>query len=125
MHACWHITHGPFATVRAAEGQAPRVDAFHTLYTLKLRPVDGQYTGTFAYRAFATGNFIVYLSAPDVPLALHEGHRPVEIIAEKPTSACEGLRLMRGVELTKGVTYTLTLGPTSVAEPRLVIEYLQ
>lgn len=124
-HACWHTTNGPFATVQASPTQQPRVDAFHTWYTVKLRPEGGQSVGTFSYRAFATGRFVAYLSTPDVPLAFSEGQLPVPILGQQASTACPGIRHMVGVELTKGVTYTLQLGPTSLPELNMVIEYLQ
>ncbi|WP_224368402.1 hypothetical protein [Hyalangium versicolor] len=122
VHACWHVDNGPYATVSASESRTPRVDAFHTLYTVNLRPVDGQYTGTFQFKAFGTGDFIVYLSQ-NVPFAVREGDRVIDIIAEKPTTACTGLQHMLGLELTEGVIYTFTLGPTSLDQLRMVTEY--
>lgn len=123
LHACWHVDNGPYGTVTASPDRLPRVDAFHTLYTLNLRQVDGAYTGTFQFKAFATGDFIVYLSQ-NVPFAVHEGEKPVSIIAEQPTQACTGLQHMLGLELTDKVTYTFTVGPTSLPQLRMVTEYL-
>ncbi|MDY7228168.1 hypothetical protein [Hyalangium rubrum] len=121
-HACWHVDNGPYATVTASESRRPRADAFHTLYTLNLRPVDGQYTGTFQFKAFGTGDFIVYLSQ-NVPFAVREGERVVASVAEKPTTACSGLQHMVGLELTESVIYTFTLGPTSLPQLQMVTEY--
>ncbi len=122
-HACWHVDNGPYGAVTASESRQPRVDAFHTLYTVHLRQVNGEYTGTFQFRAFATGDFIVYLSQ-QVPLAVHEGERVVPIAAEKASAACTGLQHMVGIELTDKVTYTFTLGPTSLSQLRMVTEHL-
>lgn len=123
VHACWHVDNGPYGTVTASESREPRVDTFHTLYTVNLRPVGNEYTGRFQFKAFATGAFVVYLSHP-VSLTVHEGERPVPIVAEKPTTACAGLQHMVGLELTDKVTYTFTLGPTSLPQLRMVTEYL-
>jgi predicted small lipoprotein YifL len=123
VHACWHVDNGPYGTVSASTERLPRVDAFHTLYTVNLREVNGGYTGTFQFKAFATGDFIVYLSQ-QVPLAVLEGTRAVPIAAEKPTTACAGLQHMVGLELTDKVTYTFTLGPTPLQQLRMVTEYL-
>jgi hypothetical protein len=123
VHACWHVDNGPYSSVTASADRQPRVDAFHTLYTVTLRPVEGQYTGTFQFKAFATGDFIVYLSQ-QVPLTVREGERVVPIAAEKPTTACAGLQHMVGLELTNRVTYTITLGPTPLQQLRMVTEYL-
>ncbi|WP_224246267.1 hypothetical protein [Hyalangium gracile] len=123
VHACWHVDNGPYATVTASESRMPRADAFHTLYTVNLRPVEGgQYTGTFQFKAFGTGDFIVYLSQ-NVPFAVREGERVVASVAEKPTTACSGLQHMIGLELTERVVYTFTLGPTSLEQLRMVTEY--
>lgn len=121
-HACWHVDNGPYATVTASESRSPRVDAFHTLYTVNLRPVDGGYTGSFQFKAFGTGDFILYLSE-HVPLTVSEGTLPVKILAEKHASVCAGLPHMVGLELTEGVVYTFTLGPTSLSQLRMVTEY--
>ncbi|ADO68820.1 hypothetical protein [Stigmatella aurantiaca] len=121
-HACWHVANGPYASVTASESRMPRVDAFHTLYTVNLRQTAEGSTGTFQFKAFGTGDFIVYLSE-HVPLTVHEGTIPVAVIAEKHTTVCTGLQHMAGLELTEGVTYTFTLGPTSLAQLRMVTEY--
>lgn len=122
-HACWHVDNGPYGTVTASESRTPSVDAFHTLYTVKLRPVGEQYTGTFQFKAFATGDFIVYLSQ-QVPLTVREADQVVSPVGEKATTTCEGLRHMVGLELTDKVTYTFTLGPTSLQQLRMVTEHL-
>jgi hypothetical protein len=122
-HACWHVDNGPYGTVTASPDRTPRVDAFHTLYTVNLRQVGEQYTGTFLFKAFATGDFVVYQSQ-QVPLTVHEGEQLVPIAAEKPTTACSGLQHMIGLELTNKVTYTFTLGPTSLPQLKMVTEFL-
>ncbi|MCE9670885.1 hypothetical protein LY474_24050 [Myxococcus stipitatus] len=127
-HACWHVTHGPFVTVEATTSRAPRVDDFHTYYTVKLRPENGLYVGTFSYKAFASGDFVVYLSTPDVPVTLVETpiQQTVTPAATRPTdNHCAGLQHMVGYELTDRVQYTLTLGPTSHPEVGMVIEHLE
>ncbi|MCK8500769.1 hypothetical protein [Myxococcus fulvus] len=127
-HACWHVESGPFVTVTASTTRDPRVDDFHTYYTVKLREVDGQYTGTFSYKAFASGNFVVYLSTPDVPVTLVETavQKTVTPAGTRPTGDfCSGLKHMVGYELTDRIQYTLTLGPTSLTELGMVIEHLQ
>jgi hypothetical protein len=123
VHACWHVDNGPYGSVTASPDRVPRVDAFHTLYTVNLRQVNGEYTGTFQFKAFATGDFVVYMSQK-VPLTIREGELAVPIAAEKPTTACTGLQHMVGLELTDKVTYTFTLGPTSLQQLRMVTEYL-
>jgi hypothetical protein len=123
VHACWHVDNGPYGTVTASESRLPRVDAFHTLYTVNLLQVSGAYTGTFQFKAFATGDFIVYMSQR-VHLTVREGERVVPIVAEKSTQACEGLQHMVGVELTDKVTYTFTLGPSAPPQLRMVTEFL-
>ncbi|WNG35024.1 hypothetical protein F0U61_16230 [Archangium violaceum] len=125
-HACWHVTNGPFATVTASVERQPRVDAFHTYYTVKLRPENGQYVGTFSFKGYATGNFVAYLSDASVPLSLHEGALLVPQVATSPVPAdiCTGLVHMVGYQLTDQVQYTVTLGPTPLPELGLVIEHL-
>ncbi len=130
-HACWHVTHGPFATVSASLDRQPRVDAFHTHYTLKLRPEGSQYVGTFQFKAYATGDFIAYLSDASIPFTVREGTRVVEPLATAPIppalrdGVCAGeLVHMVGYELTDKVPYTVTLGPTPLSEAGLVIEHL-
>jgi len=131
-HACWHVAHGPYATVTASEDRQPRVDAFHTHYTVKLRPEGNQYVGTFQFKAYATGNFIAYLSDASVPLTVHEvgkGVVPVADTAPIPPDIRDGvcaggLVHMVGYELTDKVPYTVTLGPTSLSQLALVIEHL-
>ncbi len=126
-HACWHVSHGPYVTVTASTTRLPRVDDFHTYYTVKLRPENGRYVGTFSYKAFATGNFVVYLGSPDMPVTLVETATgtPVPPAGTRPTDDhCEGLKHMVGYELTDRVQYTLTLGPTALPEVGLVIEHL-
>ncbi|XXF78764.1 hypothetical protein P2318_03115 [Myxococcaceae bacterium GXIMD 01537] len=126
-HACWHVSNGPFGAATASTAPPPPVDAFHTYYTLTLRPEGSQYTGTFSYRAFATGNFVVYLTH-DVPVRLNEGALLVEPRATAPVSApsCQGdLKHMVGYELTDRVAYTLTIGPASVPQVGLVVEHLE
>lgn len=126
-HACWHVTNGPFVTVTASTTRNPRVDDFHTYYTVKLRPEGGQYVGTFSYKAFATGNFVVYLGTPDVPITLVETaiQKTVEPAGTRATDDhCSALKHMIGYELTDRVQYTLTIGPTSLPELGLVIEHL-
>ena len=131
-HACWHVTHGPYATVSASVERSPRVDAFHTHYTVKLRPEAGQYVGTFQFKAYATGDFVAYLSDASIPFAFVESARgvvPPAASAPIPASlrdgVCQGgLVHMVGYELTDKVLYTVTLGPTSLSELGLVIEHL-
>ncbi len=130
-HACWHVTHGPFATVSASVDRQPRVDAFHTHYTLKLRAEGGQYVGTFQFKAYATGDFIAYLSDASVPFTVREATRVVEPVATAPIppalrdGVCQGeLVHMVGYELTDKVQYSVTLGPTALSEVGLVIEHL-
>ena len=130
-HACWHVTNGPFATVSASVDRQPRVDAFHTHYTLKLRPEGGQYVGTFQFKAYATGDFIAYLSDASLPFTVREATRVVEPVATAPIppalrdGVCAGgLVHMVGYELTDKVQYTVTLGPTALPEVGLVIEHL-
>ncbi len=130
-HACWHVTNGPYATVMASTTAQPRVDAFHTFYTVKLRPEGGQYVGTFQFKAYATGNFVAYLSHEGVPFSFHEGTKLVEPAATEPIppelrdGACQGeLVRMVGYELTDKVQYTVTVGPTEHSELSLVIEHL-
>ncbi|PTL80660.1 hypothetical protein [Vitiosangium sp. GDMCC 1.1324] len=126
-HACWHVTNGPFATVSASVDRQPRVDAFHTHYTVKLRPEGGQYVGTFNFKGYATGDFVVYLSDASVPVSLREGARLVEPVATAPVppEVCTGLVHMVGYELTDKVQYTVSFGPTSLPELGLVIEHLE
>jgi len=126
-HACWHVTNGPFGTVTASLERQPRVDAFHTYYTVKLRPEGGQYVGTFNFKGYATGDFVVYLSDARVPVSVHEAGRLVEPLATAPipSDVCTGLVHMVGYELTNQVQYTVTFGPTSRAEVGLVIEHLE
>ncbi|MFP2907620.1 hypothetical protein ACLESD_21730 [Pyxidicoccus sp. 3LFB2] len=126
-HACWHVTNGPYVTVTASTSRLPRVDDFHTYYTVKLRQEGGQYVGTFSYKAFATGNFVVYLGTPDVPITLVETaiQKPVTPAGTRATDDhCDGLKHMVGYELTDRVQYTLTLGPTPLPELGMVIEHL-
>ncbi len=126
-HACWHVSNGPYVTVTASTARLPRVDDFHTYYTVKLRQEGGQYVGTFSYKAFATGNFVLYLSTPDVPVTLVETAIPAPVTPAGTRATddhCDGLRHMVGYELTDRVQYTLTLGPTSLPELGLVIEHL-
>ncbi|WP_426755449.1 hypothetical protein [Myxococcus sp. Y35] len=127
-HACWHVTNGPFVTVTATEARHPRVDDFHTYYTVKLRPENGQYVGTFSYKSFATGNFVVYLSNAEVPVTLIETaiESTVPQAGTRPTGGfCDSLTHMVGYELTDRVQYTLQLGPTSLPELNMVIEHVQ
>ncbi|NTX11296.1 hypothetical protein HUA74_07835 [Myxococcus sp. CA051A] len=127
-HACWHVAHGPYVTVTATTSRNPRVDDFHTHYTVKLREENGQYTGTFSYKAFASGDFVVYLSTPDVPVSLVETAIQTQLTPAGTKSTgdfCSGLRHMVGYELTDRVQYTLTLGPTSLPEVGMVIEHLE
>ncbi|WP_021781182.1 hypothetical protein [Myxococcus hansupus] len=126
-HACWHVTNGPFVTVTASTSRDPRVDDFHTYYTVQLRPEGDQYVGTFSYKAFASGNFVVYLSHPEVPVTLIETalQSTVEQAGAQATSGhCDSLKHMVGYELTDRVQYTVRLGPTSLAELNMVIEHL-
>lgn len=126
-HACWHVSNGPYVTVTASTTRVPRVDDFHTYYTVKLRPEGGQYVGTFSYKAFATGNFVIYLGTSDVPVSLVETaiQATVTPAGTRPTDDhCDGLKHMVGYELTDRVQYTLTLGPTALPELGLVIEHL-
>ena len=127
QHACWHVTNGPFGTVTASTSRMPRVDDFHTYYTVKLRQEGGQYVGSFSYKAFATGNFVVYLGTPDIPITLVETaiQKTVEPAGTRATdNHCDGLKHMIGYELTDRVQYTLTIGPTSLPELGMVIEHL-
>ncbi|WP_140868661.1 hypothetical protein [Myxococcus xanthus] len=127
-HACWHVTNGPFVTVNATTARHPRVDDFHTYYTVKLLPENGQYVGTFSYKSFATGNFVVYLSSPDVPVTLTETAISTTVPqagAQATGGFCDGLKHMVGYELTDRVQYTLQLGPTSLPELHMVIEHVQ
>ncbi|MBN8230803.1 hypothetical protein JYK02_25130 [Corallococcus macrosporus] len=125
-HACFHVTNGPFATVTASPERQPRVDDFHTHYTVKLRPENGQSVGTFSFKAWASGDFVLYLSTPDVAVTVKEGERVVAPVATQATGAfCEGLKHMVGYELTDKVQYTVTFGPTARTELGLVIEHLQ
>ncbi len=130
-HACWHVSNGPFATVTAAVDRQPRVDSFHTYYTVKLRPEGGQYVGTFNFKAYATGDFIAFLSDASVPMAFREGTTVLEVAATSPIpealrdGVCQGgLVHMVGYELTDKVQYTVTFGPTPLPELGLVIEHL-
>ncbi|MHA7634383.1 hypothetical protein [Corallococcus sp. M7] len=125
-HACWHVTHGPFATVTASPERQPRVDDFHTHYTIQLRPENGQSVGTFSFKAWASGDFILYLSTPDVTVTVKEGERVVEPLGTQATGGfCDGLKQMVGYELTDKVQYTVTFGPTPLTNLGLVIEHLQ
>lgn len=126
-HACWHVTNGPFVTVTASTSRLPRVDDFHTYYTVKLRQEGGQYVGTFSYKAFATGNFVIYLGTPDVPVTLVETAVQTTLTpagTRATDNHCDGLKHMVGYELTDRVQYTLTLGPTPLPELGMVIEHL-
>lgn len=130
-HACWHVGNGPFALVTASVDRQPRVDSFHTYYTVKLRPEGGQYVGTFSFKAYATGDFIAYLSDASVPMAVREGTKVLEVAATSPIpealrdGVCQGgLVHMVGYELTDKVQYTVTFGPTPLPELGLVIEHL-
>ncbi|HEX8441151.1 hypothetical protein [Archangium sp.] len=127
QHACWHVTHGPFGTVTASLERQPRVDGFHTYYTVRLRPEGGQYVGTFNFKGFATGDFVAYLSDARVPLSVREGERLMEPLATAPIppDVCTGLVHMVGYELTNQVQYTFTFGPTPLPELGLVIEHLE
>ncbi|QRO00260.1 hypothetical protein JRI60_15155 [Archangium violaceum] len=132
QHACWHVTNGPFALVTAALDRQPRVDAFHTYYTVKLRPENGQYVGTFNFKGYATGDFVLYLSDASVPVAVREGTSVLQPVATAPIpqdirdGVCQGgLVGMVGYELTDKVQYTVTFGPTPLPELGLVIEHLQ
>ncbi|RKH03961.1 hypothetical protein [Corallococcus carmarthensis] len=125
-HACWHVTNGPFATVTASPERQPRVDDFHTHYTVKLRPENGQSVGTFGFKAWASGDFVLYLSTPDVAVTVKEGERVVEPVGAQATGPfCDGLKQMVGYELTDKVQYTVTFGPTARTGLGLVIEHLQ
>ncbi|NNB88365.1 hypothetical protein HJC10_31170 [Corallococcus exiguus] len=125
-HACWHVTNGPFATVTASPERQPRVDDFHTHYTVQLRPENGQSVGTFSFKAWASGDFILYLSTPDVAVTVKEGERVVEPMGTQATGGfCDGLKQMVGYELTDKVQYTVTFGPTANTGLGLVIEHLQ
>lgn len=125
-HACWHVTNGPFATVTASPDRQPRVDDFHTHYTVKLRQEGGASVGTFSFKAWATGDFVLYLSTPDVAVTVKEGERVVEPVGTRPTGPfCDGLKQMVGYELTDKVPYTVSFGPTEATEFGLVIEHLQ
>ncbi|RKH55319.1 hypothetical protein [Corallococcus llansteffanensis] len=124
-HACWHVANGPFATVTASPDRRPRVDDFHTHYTVKLRQESGLSVGTFNFKAWATGDFVLYLSTPDVAVTVKEGERVVEPVGTQPTGPfCDGLKQMVGYELTDKVQYTVSFGPTQPTELGLVIEHL-
>ncbi|WP_257453862.1 hypothetical protein [Archangium lipolyticum] len=132
QHACWHVTNGPFAVVTASLDRQPRVDSFHTYYTVKLRPEDGQYVGTFNFKGYATGDFVVYLSDASVPVTVREGTKVLQPVATAPIppdirdGVCQGgLVGMVGYELTDKVQYTVTFGPSSLPELGVVIEHLQ
>lgn len=125
-HACFHVANGPFATVTASPERQPRVDDFHTHYTVQLRPENGQSVGTFNFKAWASGDFVLYLSTPDVAVTVKEGERVVEPVATQATGPfCDGLKQMVGYELTDKVQYTVTFGPTERTGLGLVIEHLQ
>jgi hypothetical protein len=125
-HACVHVTNGPFASVTASTDRQPRVDDFHTYYTVKLRPENGQSVGTFNFKAWATGDFVFFLSSPDVTVTLKEGDRVITPAGAEATSGtCSGLKHMVGYELTDKVQYTVTFGPTALPELGLVVEHTQ
>lgn len=125
-HACWHVANGPFATVTATPERQPRVDDFHTHYTVQLRPEQGLSVGTFNFKAWATGDFVLYLSTPDIPVTVKEGERVLEPVGTQATGPfCDGLKQMVGYELTDKVQYTVTFGPTANTGLGLVIEHLQ
>ncbi|RKH37214.1 hypothetical protein [Corallococcus sicarius] len=124
-HACFHVTNGPFSTVTASPDRLPRVDDFHTHYTVKLRQENGASVGTFNFKAWATGDFVLYLSTHDVAVTVKEGERVVEPVGTQATGAfCDGLKHMVGYELTDKVQYTVSFGPTPAPELGLVIEHL-
>jgi hypothetical protein len=88
--------------------------------------------GTFNFKGYATGDFVLYLSDASVPVTLREGTNVLQAVATAPVPSdirdgvCQGgLVGMVGYELTDKVQYTLTLGPTSLSELGLVIEHLQ
>jgi hypothetical protein len=126
-HACWHVSNGPFVTVTASTSRLPRVDDFHTYYTVNLRQENGQYVGTFSYKAFATGNFVIYLGSPEVPVTLVETAVQATVTpagTRATDNHCDALKHMVGYELTDRVQYTLTIGPTALPQVGMVIEHL-
>ncbi len=122
---CEHMAEGPGQPVAAvAYGAvgAPDVGAGHTRFDMDLASVEGGKGGDVAYPAAEATDYVIALDA-DVPLAILDGSGAQVAIEETLRTGlpCNGVAVFHTVELDVG-SYTLRLGPTSIARVSMVIE---
>jgi WD40 repeat protein len=82
-------------------------------YGLHLRREMGRNGGAIRFVAAVTGEHILYLGTPNVPLAITGPDGPVAMTCSSPLSAadCEHMRRGIGLDLAAGETYRIELGP--------------
>jgi len=84
-------------------------------YGLHLRKERGRNGGAIRFVAATTGEHILYLGTPNVPLAITGPDGPVAMTCSSPLSAPDCVHMRRGIglDLTAGETYRIELGPIS------------
>ena len=123
-HACLHATGGPFVDVPGAitAEQAPDVSRAHTHYMLQ-RPNNLGSPRLFArYRPILSGPHAFFLGDGSLSQATDSAGKPLALGAHAE-AACEALRGVSVLELTRGELYTLAFDARS-ADVRLVVEAL-
>jgi len=82
-------------------------------YGLRLRDEGRRNGGAIRFVAAATGEHILYLGTPNLPLAITGPDGPVATTCSSRLSAADCVRMRRGVgvDLAAGATYRIELGP--------------
>jgi WD40 repeat protein len=82
-------------------------------YGLHLRKVSGHNEGAIRFVAAATGEHILYLGTPNVPLAITGPDGPVAMTCSSRLSAADCVHMRRGIglDLAAGESYRIELGP--------------
>lgn len=125
--ACEHLGDGPFVDHTATDdvATAPDVSAEHTAHVITLIDFAGQSGGYVSFQAAEAGEY-VFFTDQAVPLSIQSSAGSDVAIEEScdPAACSASCALFAGkhlVDLEVG-TYYLELGPTDLAEVRLLHE---
>ena len=82
-------------------------------YGLHLRHEGGENAGAIRFVAAVTGEHVLYLGTPNVPLAITGPDGPVAMTCSSRLSAPDCVHMRRGIglDLSAGATYRIELGP--------------
>jgi hypothetical protein len=130
-HTCEHATLGPYLSVTASATESfssttPNINATHTHYTVTLPGSGSSYTGTVKFVPGRSGSWAFYVTQ-DIPLSLKDsnGNTLSAALTDPLNSSTCSLTKAVVYNLTKDLTYRLTLGASTVSTVGVAAERVE